>query len=113
MRPSAAIAATLVGLVLTVPARATPTSRLTYVRGPGAEGCPDEGELRRAVAERLGYDPFFPTAGRTIVAQVTHGAAGYGGELKITDAAGVSLGERVLPTKTRDCGEIVKSLALA
>ncbi len=94
-------------------ARAAPTSRLTYVRGPGAQACPDEATLRRAVADRLGYDPFFPTANRTIVAQIQRGPRGYAAELKILDDAGVSLGERALPTTTSDCGEVVKSLALA
>lgn len=30
-------------------AMASPTSRLVYVRGAGAESCPDEPEMRRAV----------------------------------------------------------------
>lgn len=35
---------------------ASPSSRLVYVRGRGAETCPDEAALRAAVAARLGYD---------------------------------------------------------
>jgi hypothetical protein len=67
----------LAGALTASSARAAPTSRLTYVRGPGAEKCPDEAELRRAVAERLGYDPFFPAANRTIVAEITRTQGGY------------------------------------
>jgi hypothetical protein len=41
-------------------AYATPSARLVYSRGHGAESCPDEHALREAVAARVGYDPFFP-----------------------------------------------------
>ena len=91
------LSAVLFGLTALAPvARASPTSRLTYVRGPGAETCPDEAQLRRAVTERLGYDPFFPFANRTIVAQIEKKGAGYAAELHILDASGVSMGV-VLP----------------
>src|SRR5262249_10897903 len=92
---------------------ASPSSQLTYVRGAGAESCPDEAELRKAVAARLGYDPFFPSAGRTIAAQIERTRGGFAGELKMLDASGVSRGERKLPTTSHDCAEVVKSLALA
>ena len=110
---SGALLALAFPLTLATPARATPSSRLTYVRGPGAETCPGEAELRRAVAERLGYDPFFPSANRTIVAQIERKGGGYAAELKILDASGISLGERSLPPTTRDCSEVLRSLALA
>jgi hypothetical protein len=113
MRQAVAVTLTLGALAFAVDAAATPTSRLTYVRGPGAQGCPDEAELRRAVEERLGYDPFFPWATRTVVAQIEHKPGGFAAELKILDASGVSLGERALPTVSNDCTEIVRSLALA
>ena len=111
--PALALAIASAASTFAGPAAATPSSRLTYVRGPGAEGCPDEAELRRAVAQRLGYDPFFPTASRTIVAKIEHKTAGYAAELAVLDAAGVSLGERKLPTASNDCTELVRSLALA
>jgi hypothetical protein len=37
---------------------AAPTAKLSYVRGEGAEACADEADLKKAVAARLGYDPF-------------------------------------------------------
>lgn len=37
-------------------AEASPSARLVYVRGAGAEACPDEATLRGAVKQRLGYD---------------------------------------------------------
>ncbi len=39
-------------------ARAEPQVRLVYERGPGAEACPSEEEMRSAVVGALGYSPF-------------------------------------------------------
>lgn len=99
------------------PAGATPSAKLTYVRGPGAEACPDESELRRAVAARLGYDPFFPTAPQAIVAQIhararPDGRRGYRGDVQIVNEHGIVRGERALETKSEDCAEMVRALAL-
>lgn len=112
--------AIFVPLVLGIPfasatrAAAAPTSKLTYVRGDGAEACPDESELRRAVAKRVGYDPFFPWAERTVVAQIdtTTGGSGFIGQVRIIDSRGKLLGERKL-ARISDCAELVQSMALA
>jgi hypothetical protein len=94
-------------------ALATPTSKLTYVRSSGAEVCPAEPVLRRAVAERVGYDPFFPWAQRTVAVQIDPaGAKGFASQLRILDADGTLLGERLLEP-VHDCGELVQSIALA
>jgi hypothetical protein len=91
--------------------RATPTSKLAYVRGPGAEGCPGEAELRSAVARRIGYDPFFPQADRTVVAQVERTTSGFTALVRIVDGGGNLLGERSL-TPLSSCSELVQNLAL-
>jgi hypothetical protein len=99
-------------LLIASRADAAPTSKLTYVRGPGAETCGDEPVLRSAVAQRIGYDPFFPWAERTVVAQIDKTSAGFRGQVRIIDAKGTLLGERSLDVQ-KDCSELVKSLALA
>jgi hypothetical protein len=94
-------------------ASASPSAKLTYVRGAGAEACPDEAALRKAVAARLGYDPFFPTAPQTIVAEIRAQApSGFHGEVQIVDAAGIVRGKRVLASASTDCAEMVRTLAL-
>src|SRR6188768_3765956 len=50
---------------------AFPSARLEYTREVGAESCPDEAALRRAVADRLGYDPFDASAPELLRARVT------------------------------------------
>jgi hypothetical protein len=94
-------------------AAASPSAKLTYVRGPGAETCPDESELRRAVATRLGYDPFFPAASKTVVAEIrAHAPRGFRGVVQIIDEHGIVRGERTLETQSADCAEMVRALAL-
>src|SRR4051794_27128190 len=97
-------AAACVGLALcalTQEARATPSAKLVYVRGSGATTCPDETELRRAVATRLGYDPFFPAASKTVIAQVSRAGTvtGYHGRVQIVGDDGNIRGERELATR--------------
>jgi hypothetical protein len=92
---------------------ATPSAKLAYSRGPGAETCPDEDQLRKAVAARLGYDPFFPWANKTIEAEITHTKRGFHGEVKVIDAAGLLRGARSIDAASQDCGDMVRAVALA
>lgn len=94
-------------------AAASPSARLTYVRGTGAERCPDEGELRSAVAARLGYDPFFPWAKATVVAEIDRRSKGFHGHVAVLDEHGLVRGERSLDATTEDCADVVRALALA
>lgn len=106
----------LLGLVLFFTAReakATPTARLIYLRGEGAEKCPAEDELRKAVVQRLGYDPFFPVAKVTLVAEVERrDKGGFTGKVKVIDADGLLVGTRVIPSASSECAELVRVLAL-
>ena len=92
---------------------ASPSAKLVYVRSAGTEACPDEAELRRAVASRVGYDPFFPVAQKTVIAQVTRAANGYRARVQIVAEDGKVRGEREIATKGQDCGELVGAIALA
>ena len=59
-----------------------------YVRDQGATRCADEGELRAAVAARVGYDLFFPWARKTVVVQVERAKpSGYRGLVQIKKSA--------------------------
>lgn len=110
------VAACLFGLGVFLAAReakATPTARLIYLRGEGAEKCPSEDELRKAVVQRLGYDPFFPVAKVTLVAEVERrDKGGFTGRVKVIDAEGLLVGTRVIPSASSECAELVRVLAL-
>jgi len=112
-RRVAACAVACVVATFTRAASATPTSRLTYLRSTGAERCPDEGELRKAIAARLGYDPFFSWARRTVVAEIGRAKGRFLATVKILDESGVVRGERTLASTSDDCVEVMTALALA
>jgi len=110
----AIVLATLVlsmGLART--ARASPSAKLTYVRGLGAEKCPDEAALRKEVAARLGFDVFFPWARRTVVAEITKGPRGFRARLQILGEDGVVLGVRSIDATSDSCTDVAHALALA
>jgi hypothetical protein len=92
---------------------AFPTSRLTYVRGSGAEACPDETAVRQAVAARLGYDPFFPSAEKTIVARIVRTKDELRATVELVDEHGLMRGVRELRASAGQCGELVATMALA
>ena len=79
----------------------------------GTNACPAESDLRKAVASRIGYDPFFPTASKTVIAQISRVPSGYRGKVQIVDDDGNALGSRDLSTRGDDCSELLSALALA
>jgi len=94
-------------------ASASPTSRLVYVRGEGAESCPHEPEMRRAVATRLGYDPFRPHATTTLTAEVKREKGVFRGRVRLVDDAGVERGARDLESRADDCRDLTTAMALS
>jgi hypothetical protein len=94
-------------------AGAAPTARLDYQRASGAEACPDVTELRRAVRERLGYDPFVVEADQTMVATIRPEGPDLRGEVRLVDAAGKVRGSRELRAAAPECAELVSRMALA
>jgi hypothetical protein len=94
-------------------AAASPSARLIYSRTPEATSCPDESTLRKAVAARVGYDPFFPWAPQTIVVQVWREHGAYGARVERQDEEGVSRGTRELSSTASECAELFDTTALA
>ena len=90
-----------------------PTSRLTYLRGKGAEACPDEATVRQAVAARLGYDPFFPSADKTIVARIVRNRDELRASVELVDAKSTVRGVREFKAAPGQCDELVATMALA
>lgn len=94
-------------------ASASPTARLVYVRGEGADACPNEVEMRRAVATRLGYDPFRPIAATTLTAEITRDKGVFRGRVRLVDDAGVERGARDLESRADDCRDLTTAMALS
>src|SRR5262245_31710464 len=90
-----------------------PHARLVYVRGAGAERCPDEAALRQAVSRRLGYDPFIDDAPRTLFARLSATRRALLGALELRDEGGVLLGAHQLTFPSPECQELSAALELA
>jgi len=106
-----ALAVALAVLLGTSAARATPTARLVYSRSTDAESCPDEPALRHAVAARVGYDPFFPYATRTVVATLTRRDGAFVATVDLVDERGIAHGARELRS-TAGCSDLLDTVAL-
>jgi hypothetical protein len=104
------VAAALLGLP--GQARANPSARLVYARGANASSCPTEAEVRRAVAERLGYDPFVLWAVTTIVVDVSRHDNRYWAVVRLLDDQGIERGTRRLFSRSAQCADIISTLAL-
>jgi hypothetical protein len=91
---------------------AAPTARLVYSRASDADSCPEEQALRRAVAARVGYDPFFAWAPRTVVASVARRKKAFVATVDLIDERGIEHGARELRAEG-ECGELLDAVALA
>jgi hypothetical protein len=94
-------------------AAAAPRWRLVYFRDAAAVGCPDEDELRRAVAARLGRDPFDTHASGSVVATITKTGSVLAGTVEVTNEAGVSRGRRELSASAATCEEMASAIAIS
>jgi len=113
VRAAVALAAVVAFTTWARQSHATPSAKLVYVREAGTSACPAESDLRKAVASRIGYDPFFPTASKTVVAQISRVPSGYRGKVQIVGDDGLVRGSRDLSTRGDDCSELLSALALA
>lgn len=94
-------------------ASAVPSSRLVYVRGEGAEACPQAIELRLAVLHRLGYNPFDPNAKSSILVQIRRDQERLRATVDLLDDQGLSRGSRYLDAPTNSCDELITAAALS
>jgi hypothetical protein len=110
---SIAIWAALLASAIPTTANARPSARLVYSRAAGAESCPDERALRAAVAERLGYDPFFAWVKQAVVASMApDGRRGFVARIRLVDEQGIEAGTRDLHADGA-CADLLDTAALA
>ena len=111
--PIAAGALVAGGLAATsLPARASASAHLVYLRGPGAEACAGEPALRAAVSSRLGYDPFFAWARETLFAEIQHDSGAFRAVVKLVDENNLQRGSREISVQGDDCSVVVDALGL-
>ena len=84
-----------------------------YVKGPGAESCPEPMQLRTAVIARLGYDPFSATASMAIIAELTRVGDTLHGKIVLLNDESSSQGARELNAPHDRCSDLVRAMALS
>jgi hypothetical protein len=103
-RPASLLAAAA-ALLAAASARAEPTPvRFGWVRGRGADSCPDRREIADQVTARLGRSPFADGAARSIDAYVTRSEGGFRAEIYVRETDGAPAGVRELTSEAPDCG---------
>ena len=113
VRRGGALLVVLGALACARSAAAFPSTRLVYARGPGAEQCPDQAVVRRAVASRLGYDPFFPSSDKTIIARVLREPGRLKGQVELVDEHGAQVGLREFSADPEKCDDLIRAMALS
>jgi hypothetical protein len=86
---------------------------LQVERGPRLRGCPSDASLARAVAARLGYDPFQGGVGIAVRAHIEARGRGLTASVEARAEDGALLGRRELSSEHGDCEELARALALA
>jgi hypothetical protein len=69
--------------------------------------------LRKAVAARFGYDPFFPWAKQTVVVQVWRDRGRHRARVQLVGENGMAQGVRELTSEQETCSELFDATALA
>jgi hypothetical protein len=87
--------------------------RLVWVRGPGAEGCPDGGAIGKAVAARLGRDVLANDAPASIEGFIERQGATLHAHVYVRDQAGALQGTRDLNSHAVDCAPLSAAVTLA
>jgi len=78
-----------------------------------APGCPDGEVFEAVVARHLGYSPFRADALRRVIVRVEPSDRSLEGRVEWRNDAGGWAGERRFPSRTGDCGELVRAMGFA
>lgn len=89
------------------------TFRLSWVRGAGAEDCPNAEQLTSAVERRLGRDAFSEPALRHIEGSVARAERSWRVQLRVIGADNAVFGSRELEADGPDCSSIADAVSLA
>ena len=76
-------------------------------------GCPVSGDFETVVARRLGYSPFRSDASEHVVVRIEGSGRALLGRLEWRNAAQQWIGERTFPSRSGDCGELVRAMGFA
>lgn len=108
-----AAAAAVSGVVQPSSRASTGPVRFVVERGVGAESCPGEPELKAAVAQRLGFNPFGEGGAREIRCTVRRADGAFRAHIDVTDGSGSARAGRDLISRRGDCAALAQAIELA
>src|SRR3954466_327847 len=79
----------------------------------GLAKCPDAAEFKNIVARRLGYDPFRSGARDRVLVFITPREPTIAGRIEWRDHDGKWTGDHTFPSRSNDCGELVRAMGFA
>jgi hypothetical protein len=85
-------------------------AQLDYMAVPG---CPAARDFEAVVTQRLGYSPFRPDAPERVVVRIEASGRALEGRLEWRNATDQWIGDRLLPSRSGDCGELVRVMGFA
>jgi hypothetical protein len=85
-------------------------AQLDYTAAPG---CPVAADFEAVVAQRLGYSPFWSDAAERVVVRIQISGQGLEGRLEWRNADGQWIGDRLFPSRSADCRELVRVMGFA
>jgi hypothetical protein len=86
---------------------------LTYVVQGSPRLCWNEADFRHSIEQRLGYDPFRPGPGVSVIVRVAGTTDFVAGQIDWRDAGGVNIGERQLVARDGDCRKLLTDVSFA
>lgn len=102
----------MTGLILAMAIAATPV-RLEVVRGPGAEACLSDAQLKALVVEKLGVEPFDDTAPTRARLRLTRSALGFEARLELSAPDAGTPAARSIRSQQADCSDLGSTVAFA
>jgi hypothetical protein len=86
--------------------------RLRYERLAGAESCPEESQLRDAIATRLGSDPFSDQGKRLLEIRIGAQGEWLEAHIGLIGENGTTSGQRDLRSRSRECQDLATVIVL-
>lgn len=87
--------------------------RLSWVRGKGAEQCPNAQAMEQRVAANLGRNPFSGQASFELEGEVHHAGESWTATLRLSGRSGEVQGERSLAATGKSCDAMARAVVLA
>ncbi|HSD86066.1 MAG TPA: hypothetical protein VLB44_01080 [Kofleriaceae bacterium] len=89
------------------------TKARLYYQKAGGSGCPDVEDVRRAIGDRMGYDPFVDAAPLIVLVAISFDPdTTRRARISVIDGTGKEWGQREIVSNTSSCEDLASTVAL-